>query len=128
VRKTNFYTAEQLEQIAVFDWIRLHPEIAKIAFHVPNEGRRSLFTGNLLKKMGLLAGVSDIIVLKAAHGYHGLCIELKAKDSNGKFGRPTKAQMDFIDAVCEQNYYATVCNGAFEAIEVLEWYLKDGKK
>lgn len=115
--------AETLAQIEIFDWIRTQPRIAKVAFHVPNEGRRSFYYGKILKEMGMKRGVSDICIPIARPGYHGLFIELKAKNKRGKYNTATENQMRFIRDMQFEGYYACICNGAAEAIDKIKWYI-----
>jgi len=47
-------------------------------FHCPNGGKRDIMTGSLLKKMGVKAGVPDVIIINQTRtGSNGLAIELK---------------------------------------------------
>lgn len=59
-------------------WFRLvHPEYAYMLFAVPNGGARSATEGKMLKAEGVMAGVSDLILLVPRQGYGALCIEMK---------------------------------------------------
>ncbi len=111
---------ETHEQLALFEWIRLHPKIAPYAMHIANERKSSPQYGALLKRMGVRAGVSDIFVAIASPcgNYHGLWIELKA----GK-NKPTTSQLQFIADMINQGYCAKVCYGAEESIKVIKEYL-----
>lgn len=115
--------AETLAQIEVFDWIRTQPRIAKVAFHIPNEGRRSFYYGKMLKAMGMKGGVSDICIPIARPGYHGIFIEIKAMNKRGKYNKPTENQMRFIDSIRFEGYYGCICNGAEETIAKIKWYI-----
>lgn len=67
------YPEDSLQQ-AVVQYIRLqYPHV--LAFHVPNGGKRGKWEASRLKKQGVLAGVSDILIFWL--GGHG-AIELKA--------------------------------------------------
>lgn len=48
-----------------------------LIYAVPNGGKRSVITGARMKREGCRRGVPDICVDYAAHGYHGLRIEVK---------------------------------------------------
>lgn len=49
-------------------------------WHTPNGGQRNASTGALMKKMGVKAGIPDIIIINPTlHGDVGLAIELKVK-------------------------------------------------
>lgn len=109
---------ETREQIALFDWIRLRPDIEPYAWHVANERRTSISSGRLLKRMGVKPGVSDVMVAIPSGGYHGLFLELKA----GK-GKPTEAQKNFLANVTLQGYLG-ICVTGFEAAKAaIESYL-----
>lgn len=67
---------EQKLQIAVINYVRMaFPDV--LIFAVPNGGKRSLIEAALMKKMGVLAGVSDLLLFWG--GGHG-AIELKRPD------------------------------------------------
>lgn len=113
---------EDEEQIWFFSWAKLNsgkwPEL-ELMHHIPNGGMRSKSEAARFKAMGVKRGVSDVFLPVSKGGYHGLYIELKAKD-----GRPEKEQKDWIAAVREQGYYAAVCYGGFEAANLVETYMK----
>ena len=62
-----------------------YPELSKLLFSVPNENEQSKYegtlqqkiTGNRRRRKGVTAGVSDLLLLVAKKGYHGLCLECK---------------------------------------------------
>ncbi len=120
--------SETKEQIALFDWIRLRKDIEPYAFYIPNDGKRSKLMGWLMKKMGMKPGVSDIFigipVYSICGHFHGMFIELKAKDSKGIFRKPTEQQIIFQVNMRHKNYYCIIANGADEAIKKIEEYLK----
>lgn len=113
---------EDEEQIWLFSWAKINsgkwPEL-ELMHHIPNGGMRSKSEAARLKAMGVKRGVSDVFLPVAKGGYHGLYIELKAKD-----GRPEKEQKEWIVAVREQGYYAAVCYGGIEAANLVEAYMK----
>ena len=112
---------EDEEQIWLFSWAELNmgrfPEL-RLMHHIPNGGKRSKSEAGRFKAMGVKPGVSDIFLPVARKGYHGLYIELKAKD-----GRPSREQKDFIADVTEQGYAGTVAYGGEEAARIVEEYL-----
>ncbi len=114
---------EDEEQIWLFSWAELNmgrfPEL-KLMHHIPNGGKRSKSEASRFRAMGVKAGVSDIFLPVSRGGYHGLYIELKAKD-----GRPTKEQKDFIAAVEQEGYLAVVAYGGEEAAKIIEGYMKE---
>lgn len=101
--------------------------------HVPNEGqmggKRGQVRGALLRRLGLKSGVPDVLVFdrprltppdypdeRGCPDCVGVAIELKRQ----KGGRVSDEQCEWIAALNERGWYATVCKGADEAISVLE--------
>lgn len=116
-------STETQEQIKLFQWIKLHKNLRYCSIHIPNEGKRSLAMGRTMKKMGLRAGASDVFIAKPNSKYHGLWIELKAMDSEGRYRKPSTKQIVFLEDMRNNGYAGLVCNGADEAIRVIETYL-----
>ena len=118
---------EHDEQRAVIDWRDLHlrqyPELDLLYSNLNGAmmggGRIGGIRANREKAAGMRPGVSDLFMPVARHGYHGIYIEMKTYK-----GTPSENQLEFINAVSEQGYYAIVCYGADEAIEILEWYVE----
>lgn len=112
---------ESEEQQALFNWIRLsvgkYPEL-KSAYHIANEGKRTVANGAKLKREGLSPGVPDICVPVAKGKYHALYIELKRK----KGGRISPQQEEFIGKLNSQGNLAVICFGWDEARKIIEWY------
>lgn len=54
-----------------------HPELRKLLFHPANGTKRSIKTAIALKKQGVVAGVSDLILLLPNKEFHFLCLEMK---------------------------------------------------
>ena len=113
---------EDIEQRMVFDWAEVmetrYPCLS-LMYHVPNEGKRSKATGAKLRRMGLRPGVSDICLPVARGGFHGLYIELKAVG-----GKPTPAQLRFLDGVSREGYFAVLCVGHEAAQKTILSYLE----
>ena len=77
-------------QAACVNWFRYqHRTIEKMLIAVGNGGKRDAITGAMLKAEGVLAGVSDLILLIPNKRYHGLLIEMKTKT-----GRQSEAQKE----------------------------------
>ena len=113
---------EDEEQIWLFSWAALNlarwPEL-ELMHHIPNGGKRSKTEAARFKAMGVKRGVSDIFLPVARGGFHGLYIELKAKD-----GKVESAQKDWIEFVRKQGYYGAVCYGGDVAAELIQKYMK----
>lgn len=109
--------AEDTQLIIVMDFIRFHG-LDNVTYHVANERSTTPQAGAILKRKGVLAGVSDIIMMKPSQRWHGLAIELKVKG-----GKLSLAQSKFLSALNEEGYLAKVCFGADEAIKLIKSYL-----
>lgn len=128
MRKENYINGirmlptEDEEQIWLFSWAKLNsgkwPEL-ELMHHIPNGGKRSKSEAARFKAMGVKRGVSDIFLPVARGGFHGLYIELKAKD-----GKVDAAQKEWIAAVRKQGYYGAVCFGGGLAADLIQKYLK----
>jgi VRR-NUC domain len=115
------------EQIALFHWIRLQqrvwPELG-LAHHIPNGaylGKDRVAAARhmaRLKAMGLKPGVFDVFLPVARHGWHGLYIEMKAKD-----GSLSEEQEDFGSKVANEGYAVFICRSFEQAQGVVVQYL-----
>lgn len=114
-------TDESGHQEAIFSWCDYnrskYPELA-LLYHVPNGGKRDAATARALKRQGVKAGISDLVLPVARYGHHGLYIELKAPG-----GKLEQSQIDFLQAVEAQGYVALVCVGWQAAVQALSEYL-----
>lgn len=113
---------ESDEQQALFVWAKLmqtqHPELS-LLHAIGNGGKRNLIEAARMKREGVKAGVSDIMLPVARNGFHGLYIELKV----GK-NKASADQKWWLSETTKQGYYSTVCYGWVEAKEVIEKYLE----
>lgn len=86
---------ESKMQQACVRWFRLqHPRLALLLFHPKNEGHGSRVAGAIAKAEGVVAGVSDLILLVPNGRHHILCLEMKTKS-----GRQSVSQKAFQKAV-----------------------------
>jgi hypothetical protein len=106
---------EDIEQIKVCEFVKQCTDLPFI--HTANERRCSPQQGAFLKRKGVLAGVADIFIPRAHGKYHGLFIELKTLK-----GKPTPAQIKFLDNMNKEKYFALVCYGAEETIETIKTF------
>ena len=107
---------EQQCQRAVVEHLRLRAKPGVVYFHVPNGGRRSMREAAEFKRQGVLAGVSDLILL---HDGNFFALELKADK-----GRLSEAQREFLDGVNDAGGYSAYAVGVDQALKVLEaWEL-----
>jgi hypothetical protein len=111
--------SEHVEQVMVVRWFRLqYPFLNRCLWAIPNGGKRHIKTAMTLSSEGVMAGVSDLFMMVARKGYHGLFIEMKAKG-----GKVTQEQALFITEANKQGYLAVVCFGFDEAKKVIQDYL-----
>lgn len=109
----------RIQQACVL-WFRLqHTSLAGLLFAIPNGGYRNAVTGAILKAEGVLAGVSDLILLYPSGKYHGLCVEMKTPK-----GRQQETQRAFQRRVERAGYKYAICRGIDEFKEVISKYLK----
>lgn len=92
----------------------------RLLYAVPNGGLRNKVVAAKLKAEGVRKGVLDMILDVPNDVFHGLRIELKAKD-----GAATKDQIEFADLLRRRGYNAVFSYGADEAILAIRGYLGD---
>ena len=111
-------TESQLQQNCI-QWFRFqYPKYGRLLFAVPNGHKRNIVTAVKLKKEGVVAGVSDLILLVPNKTYHGLCIEMKM----GK-GKQTELQKEFQSDVEQMGYKYYVCRTLEEFINLINNYI-----
>lgn len=110
------HVSESSIQKALFEWIKYNHFLKDKTFHIAN-GTLNGRHGKELKLMGVLPGVSDIFMMKATHGYHGMFLELKSAE-----GKLSKQQTAFIANAEEEGYFTAVTNNLDEALEIVTWY------
>lgn len=130
----NRYIASQVpteaqEQAFLFDWIDANSSrvfALRWAFHPANGEYRHPATAARLKRMGVRAGVVDVLLPYHVYDagvdklYTGLAIELKRSDHSNK---PTPEQEQWLLWLDSQDWRCVVCYGAQEAIGVICEYL-----
>lgn len=118
-------------QAACVRWFNLQwPEYRGLLFSVPNGGARSKATAGKLKAEGVVAGVSDLILLVPKYNtyvyfggemtlsYHALCIEMKTAK-----GRQSPEQHEWQAKVEGEGYRYAVCRSLDEFMAVVNGYL-----
>lgn len=112
--------SEHDEQCALVRWFDLqYPALRGRLFAIPNGGHRNKATAGKLKAEGVRAGVPDLCLPVARHGFHSLYIELKAKG-----GRLQPSQDDWLSFLGSQGNMAVLCIGFEAAKETIEGYLR----
>lgn len=85
-----------------------------------NGGKRNLFEAMKLKRMGVSAGFPDIFVPLATPKYHGFFLEMK----RSKGGKVSEAQLNWLQYLRNNGYFAEVAHGADEAKSLFHLYLE----
>ena len=108
-------------QVSMVNWFRLqYPSMRHNLFAVPNGGRRDASTGRRLKDEGVLAGVSDLILLKSNQHYGALLIETKTKK-----GTQRESQKEWESKITADGYKYVVVRSLDDIIKEVNDYLKD---
>ena len=127
-RRSVSYDYEGSEQKALMSW--LHGEWRRgtavgqaypVTYHVPNGGQRNKKTGADLKAQGVRAGVSDLVVMAAHGGLHGLYLEFKATPP--RHSATAATQRDWLALADDRGYGAVLARGLEEARAVLREYM-----
>lgn len=96
-----------------------YPQYRGLLFHIPNEGNRDSKTdGAYRKALGLVSGVSDLILLIPNKLHHALCIEMKTE-----VGRQSDAQRLWQSKVEAQGYRYEVVRSLEEFKKLIIEYL-----
>ena len=115
--------SEDEEQMQVVQWAELQmgrwPDL-KWLYHIPNGGKRRRTEAARFKAMGVKAGVPDLCLPVPKGGYHGLYIEMKRQEG----GKLSKDQREWIEGLDKNGYCVCRCDGARQAIDVLEAYIR----
>src|ERR1700730_1560192 len=113
-RKPNrLYPTEEEEQIMTAVWLTKQ---GIPFFHIPNGGYRDYREAAKLKRMGVQAGIPDLMIPIPNGIYHSLYIELKRI----KCGKISDVQKYWLDILNKYGHKAIVCYGANEAIKEIE--------
>lgn len=121
---------EHQHQCALIDWARRQklPEAADInlgsvvadyLLAIPNGGRRDMRESVRLKKEGVKAGVSDLLLALPRSGKCGLWLELKAPGN-----KPTLKQTQWMDRMQLAGYAAHCAYDWVAAAKIIQNYLR----
>jgi hypothetical protein len=111
---------EDAIQRAVFHHLRARAAPGMFAFHVPNGGYRKPTEAAIMKGLGVVPGVPDVIAIHEGRCYG---LELKAEG-----GRPTDKQLATIAAMEAAGAFTCAVEGLDRALAVLEaWGLLRGR-
>jgi VRR-NUC domain len=105
---------------AVVEHLRLRAKPDVLWLHCPNGERRDKITGAKLKRMGVLAGASDLLLW---HQGNSFALELKAPG-----GRLSEAQLEFLARFNDAGGHTAIAEGLDRALACLEgWGLLVGR-
>lgn len=109
---------ESRVQMSCVKWFRYqYPGVIIASF--PNGGYRTAITASIMKAEGQLAGMPDLFVPVAKHGYHGLFIEMKSDK-----GKMSSNQIEIHAKLTESGYNVEVCRSFEDFSQVIDTYLK----
>ena len=116
-------------QIACMRWLMLqYRDIWEVATAIPNGGQRPMriINGRLmcpagvkLKREGVKAGVSDVIIFRATKKYHGLHIEFKTTT-----GRQSETQKRWQNKMEIEGYKYEICRSFEEFVKIIANYVE----
>lgn len=95
-------------------------DLYEALYHVPNGGQRNKKTAADLKRQGVKAGVSDLVVMEGRGGYLGLYLEFKATPPD--HAATADSQRDWLALAELKGYLAVLARGIEEAKAVLQEY------
>lgn len=116
-------------QTSCMRWLMLqYRDLWEVATAIPNGGQRPVriingkvvcSEGVKLKREGVKAGVSDVIIFRATAEYHGLHVEFKTKT-----GRQSEAQKRWQKKMEVEEYKYEICRSFDEFKKIIENYVK----
>lgn len=114
-----YLTKEDRMQESVMKYIATKYPSA-FAVHIPNEGKRTRFEQYKLKKMGVMAGMPDLMIFDPRANLSGLAIELKAG-----YNKPTENQKKCLRELENRNWRVLWSNSLDEILTEIDNYLSD---
>ncbi len=107
-------------QSSCLTWFRLqYPKLTKLLFHVPNGEKRDKITAAKLQRVGVIAGVSDLILLIPKKGFASLCIEMKTPK-----GKQSDSQKEWQAMAELANNKYVICRSIEEFMNEVNAYLR----
>lgn len=108
-------------QVSCVRWFNLkYPHLRGRLFAVPNGGKRGKIAGSKFQAEGVVAGVSDLILLKSNSHYGALLIEMKT--AKGRQGDTQRWWQETVTAQDEYKY--VVCRSLDDFMREVDEYLK----
>ncbi len=100
-------------------WFNIrYPKLRGLLFAIPNGEIRDISTGKKLKEEGVVAGVSDLVLLYPGAFYPSLCIEMKTK--KGKQQKSQKLWQKKVETVGSKY---VVCRSLDDFMKAIQEYL-----
>lgn len=115
--------SEYQECKAYFEWAQYYPVLREYLFKIVNEGKRSKINGNMLKLIGLRAGLPDYQLPIPNKNWNGLWIEMKKRSHAGKTKKDN--QNEWISKLIKVKQYATYAYGWEDAAKITMDYLNN---
>ena len=131
MRLKSLSPSEHDEQSVVVQWFNFtYPKLAHLLYANPNgaalcdikDKKKRAVRMNYLKAEGFKNGVPDLCLPVPRGTFHGLYLEMKTLK-----GVTSKEQLEFIDGIAKQGYFAVVCRGSDEAMQTLRQYVALGE-
>lgn len=118
---------EWREQEDIFRWTQMMQPLQGHVMMIGNEGRRTVVQAAVAKRMGLLAGSSDLFVARPITPYAGLWLEVKQNRSYSMSERRKDSwlrQESFQARMRSAGYAATFAFGAEHGINIIKRYME----
>lgn len=114
----NRHDESRIQQACV-NWFRYQfPRLTRNLIAIPNGYKTSISQARIAKAEGVMAGAADLFLFVARGDYHGLAIEMKAKE-----GRQQTSQKRWQMAVEAENYKYIICRSVDEFRKEINDYL-----
>ncbi len=104
---------ETITHIQITNWLSQKTNLR--FYHFPNEGKRGFVNADILKKMGMTAGVYDLFFPAGNDKFKGLWLEVKSSK-----GRLSKEQKQFGSDMIEEGYAVYDCYSFAEGILIIK--------
>jgi hypothetical protein len=118
---------EWREQEDIYRWSQMIQTLRGHVMMIGNEGRRTVVQAAVAKRMGLLAGSSDLFVALPVTPYAGLWLEVKQNRSYSMSERKKDSwqrQEAFQARMRSVGYAATFAFGAEHGIKIIKRYME----
>ena len=92
-------------------------------FHTPNGGSRNAIEAAKFKRMGVKAGIPDILIINPKQGFNGLAIELKVGANT-----VTASQIEWLERLNKSGWLCFVSWSLDEVLSLIDWYSGNCKK